>query len=60
VILGLRTLINALSNTVLCAATLCFSTRLRMKAWTYWYLLCWHLLLRPASWGLPDKCPELQ
>ncbi len=54
----LRTLINALFGTLMCAATLCLNERLRLKAATYWYLFCWHALLRPASWGLPGKCSE--
>ena len=56
VFLVLRTLINALSGAVMCAATLFLNKRLRLKAGTYWYLFCWHLMLRPASWGLPGKC----
>jgi N-acetylglucosaminyl-diphospho-decaprenol L-rhamnosyltransferase len=56
VFLVFRTFINALSGAVTCAATLFLSERLRLKAGTYWYLLCWHLLLRPATWGLPGKC----
>lgn len=57
VFLVLRTLINALSGTVMCAATLCLNKRLRLNTRTYWYLFSWHVLCRPASWGLPDKCP---
>lgn len=56
VFLVLRTSINALSCAVMCAATLFLNKRLRLKAGTYWYLLCWHLMLRPSSWGLPGKC----
>jgi N-acetylglucosaminyl-diphospho-decaprenol L-rhamnosyltransferase len=56
VFLVCRTFINALSGVVMCAATLFLNKRLRLKAGTYWYLLCWHLLLRPAAWGLPGKC----
>jgi GT2 family glycosyltransferase len=56
--LVLRTLINALSGTLMCAATLCLNKRLRLKAATYWYLFCWHALFRPASWGLPGKCSD--
>lgn len=56
VFLVFRTFINALSGAVMCAATLFLNKRFRLKAATYWYLLCWHLLLRPASWGLPGKC----
>jgi N-acetylglucosaminyl-diphospho-decaprenol L-rhamnosyltransferase len=58
--LVLRTLINALSGTVISAATLFLNKRLRLKAGTYWYLLCWHLLLRPAAWGLPGKCANVR
>jgi GT2 family glycosyltransferase len=56
IFLVLRALINALSGTVICAVTLCLDRRLRLKTWTYWYIFCWHLLGRPASWGLPGKC----
>lgn len=55
-VLVVRTLINALSGVVFCAATLFLNRRLRVRAATYWYLFCWHLLLRPTSWGLPGKC----
>jgi hypothetical protein len=60
VFLVLRTFINALSGAAMCAATLFLNKRLRLKAGTYWYLLCWHLLLRPATWGLPGKCSTRQ
>jgi GT2 family glycosyltransferase len=56
VFLVLRTLINAASGTVMCAATLCLNRRLRLKTWTYWFVFCWHALGRPANWGLPGKC----
>ena len=52
-----RTLINALAGAAASAATLFLNRKLRLKAATYWYLFFWHLLLRPAHWGLPDKCP---
>jgi N-acetylglucosaminyl-diphospho-decaprenol L-rhamnosyltransferase len=55
VLLG-STLINAVSGAIAVAATLGLNARLRLKARTYWYLLCWHALLRPRDWGLPDKC----
>jgi N-acetylglucosaminyl-diphospho-decaprenol L-rhamnosyltransferase len=55
-VLALRTLINALAGAVMCAATLFLNEGLRLKAGTYWYLVFWHVLLRPASWGLPGKC----
>jgi hypothetical protein len=55
-VLVMRTLINSLSGAVMCAVTLFLNRRLRLKTGTYWYLFFWHLLLRPASWGLPGKC----
>ena len=57
-VLVTRTLINALFGAVVVAATLGLNARLRVKASTYWYLLCWHALLRPADWGLPGKCSD--
>ena len=53
-----RTLVDALAGAVSCLATLFLNRRLRKKAATYWYLVLWHILLRPAHWGLPDKCPR--
>jgi len=32
---------------VACLATLFLNRRLRTRAATYWYLVCWHILLRP-------------
>jgi GT2 family glycosyltransferase len=55
-VLVMRTLINALSGSLMCAATLFLNRSLGSKTSTYWYLFCWHLFLRPANWGLPDKC----
>lgn len=58
--LVLRTLINALAGTVMCAATLFLNKSLRLKAGTYWYLFFWHVQRRTASWGLPGKCANEQ
>jgi GT2 family glycosyltransferase len=55
-IIVLRTMVNALAGAAACLATLFVNRRLRLRVHTYWYLLCWHLLLRPATWGLPGKC----
>ncbi|MGO8759412.1 MAG: glycosyltransferase family 2 protein [Terracidiphilus sp.] len=55
--LVVRTFVNALSGAVACLATLFLIRRLRQKAATYWFLLAWHFLFRPAHWGLPGKCP---
>jgi len=59
-VLVLRTLINALSGAVMCVATLFLNKGLRLKTGTYWYLFFWHVLLRPAGWGLPGKCANRQ
>jgi hypothetical protein len=59
-VLVLRTLINALSGAVMCAATLFLNERIRLRTGTYWYLFFWHVLLRPASWGLPGNCAYRQ
>jgi N-acetylglucosaminyl-diphospho-decaprenol L-rhamnosyltransferase len=56
-IIVLRTAVNALAGAATCLATLFLSRRLRLRVHTYWYLLFWHLLLRPATWGLPGRCP---
>lgn len=54
----LGTLVDAVVNTTLCILT-CFAVkRLRTKTRVYLHVLAWHLLGRPASWGLPDKCPK--
>jgi len=52
----LATFVDALVNTVLCAATGFAVKRLRLKTRVYLYLTAWHLRGRPGSWGLPDKC----
>jgi N-acetylglucosaminyl-diphospho-decaprenol L-rhamnosyltransferase len=56
-IIVLRTTVNALAGAAACLATLFVNRRLRRRVHTYWYLLFWHLLLRPATWGLPGRCP---
>jgi len=56
--LVVRTFFNALAAAASCIFTLFLNRRLRLKARTYGYLLVWHLLLRPAHWGLPQKCPQ--
>jgi len=59
-IIVLRTLVNAFAGAVACIATLFLNRRLRLRAHTYWYVLGWHLMLRPTTWGLPGKCPAGQ
>jgi GT2 family glycosyltransferase len=55
--LVVRTFLNATASAVACVLTLFLNRKLRSKAGTYGYLLAWNLLLRPAHWGLPEKCP---
>jgi len=56
-LLVLGTLLNACGNLALCFLTLFTAKKIRAKNRIYWYVLAWHLLARPASWGLPGKCP---
>jgi GT2 family glycosyltransferase len=56
-LLPVKSFVNAAANTVLCALTICAFRRLRVKTRGYWYLTAWHVLGRPAGWGLPGKCP---
>ncbi len=55
-LLPIKSLINALSNTLLCLLTACTNARQRAKTLGYWHITLWHMLGRPASWGLPGKC----
>lgn len=52
----LRAFVNALLHTVLCVATIFAYKPFKVKARVYWYSTAWHLLCRPADWGLPEKC----
>lgn len=56
ILLVLGTLLNAIGNLALCLVTLFAVKQIRSKTHIYCYVLAWHLLGRPASWGLPDKC----
>jgi N-acetylglucosaminyl-diphospho-decaprenol L-rhamnosyltransferase len=58
VLLTLQALFNAVLNTVSSIATIFLSKRFREKAYGYWHSLAWHMLGRPESWGLPEKCPH--
>ena len=48
----LKLLINLISTALLLILTAGTQQRLREKTLTYAYLLCWHLMLCPDSWGL--------
>ncbi|HEV2289992.1 MAG TPA: glycosyltransferase family 2 protein [Candidatus Acidoferrales bacterium] len=57
VLLPAKAFINALANSLACILTLFTVKNLRAKSRGYWRIAAWHALARPASWGLPDKCP---
>jgi len=57
-LLPIKTLVNAVANTLFCILTVGANRRLRIKAGGYWYLMAWHVLGRSRSWGLPGKCPR--
>ncbi len=59
VILPIKALVNAVSNSLGCIVTLCLRRRQRAQALGYWRVVLWHSLGRPKDWGLPDKCPRL-
>jgi GT2 family glycosyltransferase len=54
-----RTFINALFGSLACLFTLGIPRKLRHNTRAYWRMFLWHIACRPASWGLPDKCPEV-
>ncbi len=59
VLLPIKALVNAVSNSLACIFTLCLLRRQRARALGYWRIVLWHGLGRPKDWGLPDKCPRL-
>jgi N-acetylglucosaminyl-diphospho-decaprenol L-rhamnosyltransferase len=55
-ILTAKSLINFLSNFMVFILSLGSSKSYRVKSTGYLKILLWHLLFRPSSWGLPNKC----
>jgi N-acetylglucosaminyl-diphospho-decaprenol L-rhamnosyltransferase len=55
-LLPVKSLINAVTNSLACIFTLFLVKSLRVKSRVYWRIVAWHAFGRPASWGLPDKC----
>lgn len=56
ILLPIKSLINAVLNTVLCLLTACTNARQRARTLGYWHIIMWYVLGRPTSWGLPGKC----
>lgn len=56
--LPVKAAVDTLSNGLAMLASLGLSARLRRRSRGYATILLWHLLLRPRTWGLPDKCPQ--
>lgn len=54
----LRLAFNVLVHALALLLTLGLARRLRNKFFVYFWQLAWLAMGRPASWGLPDKCPD--
>lgn len=55
-ILVVKSLINFVSNLIAFLFSAGLSKKLKIKTAGYFKILLWHILLRPNSWGLPNKC----
>ena len=60
ILLPVKAFINATFNSFACILTLGLSSRQRTRTTGYWRIFFWHLLGRPKSWGLPDKCLQVK
>lgn len=58
-VLPVKALVDSLANGFLVLVTLGLARRQRQRFGSYASILAWHLLGRPASWGLPDKCADV-
>jgi N-acetylglucosaminyl-diphospho-decaprenol L-rhamnosyltransferase len=56
ILLPFKAFINVASNSLVCVLTLCLLSRQRARVSGYWRIFFWHVLGRPQSWGLPNKC----
>jgi len=54
----LRLAFNVLVHALALLLTLGLARRLRDKFFVYFWQLAWLAMGRPASWGLPGKCPD--
>lgn len=54
-VLPIKSLFNAVANTVLCILTVCAIKSQRERTFGYWRIAAWNLLGRPTKWGLPGK-----
>jgi len=55
-ILITKSLVNFSSNLILFLLTAGLNNKFKMKTVGYFKILLWHILFRPSSWGLPNKC----
>ena len=55
-LLVVRSFFNATFCLIGCVATLGMSKTLRRRTAAYLMTFTWHMLMRPRSWGFPDKC----
>ena len=55
-ILFAKSLVNFVSNLIVFLLSAGLSKKFKMKTAGYYKIFLWHVLLRPDSWGLPNKC----
>jgi GT2 family glycosyltransferase len=57
-ILTIKSLVNFVFNLIVFLLSIGLNKRFKMKTEGYFKILLWHILFRPSSWGLPNKCKK--
>jgi len=55
-LLIIKSLVNFVSNLIAFLLSVGLNKKFKMKTVGYFKILLWHMLFRPNSWGLPNKC----
>ena len=55
-LLVVKSLVNFVANFIVFLLLAGLNKKFKMKTAGYFKILLWHILLRPDSWGLPNKC----
>jgi GT2 family glycosyltransferase len=55
-LLVIKSLVNFVSNLIAFFLSAGLNKKFKMKTAGYFKILLWHMLFRPNSWGLPNKC----
>jgi GT2 family glycosyltransferase len=55
-LLVIKSLVNFVSNLIAFLLSAGLNKKFKMKTAGYFKILLWHMLFRPNSWGLPNKC----